>query len=251
MLIDGVDVRDYELHALREQIGFVLQETVLFRGTIRDNIAYGRPGRDGRGDRRGGASSPTRDEFIAKMPKGYDTVVGERGDTLSGGQRQRIGIARAVIRDNADPDPRRADRGARHRVGAARDGGPRAADEGPHGDHHRAPPVDIRDADKIIVLDRTASSPSRARTTSSSRRDGIYAELYHVQFGDGRRPPADLDRRPCPRIAHRTSRRHRQADRSTRSRRQEDAARQDVRVHRPGPARRGASPPRSAASTCA
>ena len=97
--IDGVDVRDFTLQGLRQQIGFVLQDTVLFRGTIRDNIAYGRAG-----------ASPNQiidaarlanaHEFIERMPHGYDTMVGERGSTLSGGQRQRIGIARAVIRDS-------------------------------------------------------------------------------------------------------------------------------------------------------
>ena len=100
VLIDGVDVRDYKLHPLRSQIGFVLQETVLFRGTIRDNIAYGRPG--ARPTKRSWPrrSSPTPTSSSAEMPHGYDTMVGERGDTLSGGQRQRIGIARAVIRNS-------------------------------------------------------------------------------------------------------------------------------------------------------
>ena len=100
VLIDGTDVRDYQLHPLRRQIGFVLQETVLFRGTIRDNIAYGRPGGATDDEIVAAAKLANADEFIAKMPHGYDTIVGERGDTLSGGQRQRIGIARAVIRDN-------------------------------------------------------------------------------------------------------------------------------------------------------
>jgi ABC-type multidrug transport system fused ATPase/permease subunit len=97
--IDGVDVREYKLHGLREQIGFVLQDTVLFRGTIRQNIAYGRPGATQAQIERA-ATLSNADEFIARMPHGYDTLVGERGLTLSGGQRQRIGIARAIIRDN-------------------------------------------------------------------------------------------------------------------------------------------------------
>ena len=112
---------------------------MLFRGTIRENIAYGRPGATDE-EIVAAAKLANADEFIAKMPHGYDSVVGERGDTLSGGQRQRIGIARAVIRNSSDPDPRRADRGARHRVRAPGDRRPRAADEGPHGDHDRAPP---------------------------------------------------------------------------------------------------------------
>jgi ABC-type multidrug transport system fused ATPase/permease subunit len=99
ILIDGVDVTTFKLTALRTQVGFVLQETVLFRGTIRENIAYGRPGATDE-EIVAAAKVANADEFISRMPHGYDTVVGERGDTLSGGQRQRIGIARAVIRNS-------------------------------------------------------------------------------------------------------------------------------------------------------
>lgn len=97
--IDGVDVRDFTLQALRQQIGFVLQDTVLFRGTIRDNIAYGRAGAT-RNQIIDAAKLANADEFIERMPHGYETMVGERGCTLSGGQRQRIGIARAVVRNS-------------------------------------------------------------------------------------------------------------------------------------------------------
>jgi ABC-type multidrug transport system fused ATPase/permease subunit len=97
--VDGVDVRDYKLQWLRSQIGYVLQETVLFRGTVRDNIAYGREGAT-HDEIVQAAKLANADEFIARMPHGYDTMIGERGDTLSGGQRQRIGIARALVRDN-------------------------------------------------------------------------------------------------------------------------------------------------------
>jgi ABC-type multidrug transport system fused ATPase/permease subunit len=96
--IDGIDIREYKLHPLRDQIGFVLQDTVLFRGTIRDNIAYGRPGATQK-EIEEAAKLANADEFISRMPHGYDTMVGERGLTLSGGQRQRIGIGRAVIRN--------------------------------------------------------------------------------------------------------------------------------------------------------
>ncbi|WP_300336316.1 ABC transporter ATP-binding protein [Accumulibacter sp.] len=96
--IDGVDVRDYDLQALRRQIGFVLQDTALFHGTIRENIAYGRPGATDE-EVVEAARLANADEFISRMAHGYDTMVGERGMTLSGGQRQRIGIARAVIRN--------------------------------------------------------------------------------------------------------------------------------------------------------
>ena len=97
--IDGTDLRDYKLRGLRNQIAYVLQETVLFRGTVADNIAYGK-GNATRDEIVAAAKLANADEFIAKMPHGYDTMVGDRGDTLSGGQRQRIGIARALIRNS-------------------------------------------------------------------------------------------------------------------------------------------------------
>jgi subfamily B ATP-binding cassette protein MsbA len=98
ILIDRTDVRGYTLRGLRRQIGIVLQETVLFRGTIRDNIAYGRQDATD-GEIATAARLANAEEFIARLPDGYTTIVGERGATLSGGQRQRIGIARAFIRD--------------------------------------------------------------------------------------------------------------------------------------------------------
>ena len=97
--IDGVDICDYKLHGLRCQIGFVLQETVLLRGTVRDNIAFGRPDATEE-EIVAAAKLANADEFIARMPEGYDSLIGERGGTLSGGQRQRIGIARALIRNS-------------------------------------------------------------------------------------------------------------------------------------------------------
>jgi len=96
--IDGTDIRRYRLKSVRDQISFVLQDTLLFRATIWENIAYGRPGASPKEIKRAAALA-NAEEFIAAMPDGYDTMVGERGVTLSGGQRQRIAIARAVIRD--------------------------------------------------------------------------------------------------------------------------------------------------------
>ena len=99
ILIDGVDIADYRVAALRAQIGFVLQDTVLFPGTIRENIAYGRPDASDE-EILAAARIANADEFIARMPHGYDSLVGEHGNTLSGGQRQRIAIARAVVRNS-------------------------------------------------------------------------------------------------------------------------------------------------------
>lgn len=96
--IDGRDIKTYTQKSLRERISFVLQETLLFHGPIWKNIAYGKPGAR-REEIIKAAQLANADEFIDKMPQGYDTLVGERGVTLSGGQRQRIAIARAVIRN--------------------------------------------------------------------------------------------------------------------------------------------------------
>jgi subfamily B ATP-binding cassette protein MsbA len=96
--IDGLDIRNYRLKSVREQMSFVLQDTVLFRAPIWQNIAYGRPDAS-RAEIIRAAELANAHEFITEMPEGYDTMVGERGVSLSGGQRQRIAIARAVIRN--------------------------------------------------------------------------------------------------------------------------------------------------------
>jgi ATP-binding cassette subfamily B protein len=97
--IDGQDIRSFKQKSLREQISFVLQDTVLFHSTVWHNIAYGKPDAT-RAEILKAAEMANAHEFIEKMPLGYDTVVGERGLTLSGGQRQRIAIARAIIRNS-------------------------------------------------------------------------------------------------------------------------------------------------------
>jgi ATP-binding cassette, subfamily B, bacterial len=96
--IDGTDIRGVTIRSLRDQISFVLQDTLLFQAPIWQNIAYGRPEANREAIVRA-ATLANAHEFITEMPEGYDTMVGERGVTLSGGQRQRIAIARAVIRD--------------------------------------------------------------------------------------------------------------------------------------------------------
>ena len=98
VLIDGQDIRQFTLDSLRSQISMVLQETVLLRGTVAENIAYGREGATPE-DVVAAAKQATAHDFVMAMPDGYDTVLGERAATLSGGQRQRLAIARAFIRD--------------------------------------------------------------------------------------------------------------------------------------------------------
>jgi len=97
--IDGTDIRRFKQKSLREQISFVLQETLLFRATVAQNIAYGKP-QASREEIVRAARLANAEEFIDRMPDGYDTMIGERGLTLSGGQRQRITIARAIIRNS-------------------------------------------------------------------------------------------------------------------------------------------------------
>jgi ATP-binding cassette subfamily B protein len=96
VLVDGHDVRDVQLQSLRQQIGMVMQETLLFAGTVRANIAFGRPDASD-AEVRAAARAARADEFIERLPAGYDEIIGERGVSLSGGQKQRLAIARALL----------------------------------------------------------------------------------------------------------------------------------------------------------
>jgi ATP-binding cassette subfamily B protein len=98
VLVDGVDVRDWNLAALRSQVSMIEQDIFLFSRSVSDNIAFGKPGAD-RDEVEMAARSAQADDFIQSFDKGYETVVGERGVTLSGGQRQRIALARAFLTD--------------------------------------------------------------------------------------------------------------------------------------------------------
>src|SRR5437016_43876 len=98
LLIDGIDVRDVTLASLREQVGIVTQETVLFNDTVRNNIAYGQPHVPMK-EVEAAARAALAHDFISALPAGYDTVIGERGVRLSGGERQRLAIARALLKN--------------------------------------------------------------------------------------------------------------------------------------------------------
>ena len=187
ILIDGVDLRDYTVQGLRGQIGFVLQDTALFRGTIRDNIAYGRPDAT-QEEIVQAAKLANADEFIAKMPHGYDTMVGERGTTLSGGQRQRIGIARALVRNSPilildeptaalDTESERLVIEALERLMKGRTVITIA---------HRL--STIRDAHMIVVLKegRVAEQGTHDELVALG---GVYAELYRIQVGPAVQTP--------------------------------------------------------------
>jgi ABC-type multidrug transport system fused ATPase/permease subunit len=98
ILLDGIDIREFTLHSLRENVGFVPQETFLFSASIYENIGYGNP-RAGPEEIAAAARAAQIHDFIETLPRGYQTVVGERGIGLSGGQRQRIAVARALLKD--------------------------------------------------------------------------------------------------------------------------------------------------------
>jgi len=180
--IDGRDVRDYKVNPLREQIGYVLQDTVLFRGTILENIAFGRPNAT-RDEIVEAARLANADEFIGRMPKGYDSMVGERGSTLSGGQRQRIGIARVMVRNSPillldeptaalDSESEKLVIEALERLMKGRTVIMIA---------HRLSTV--RDADKIIVIGGGMVAESGTHGELMAL-DGIYAGLHRTQFDE-------------------------------------------------------------------
>jgi ABC-type multidrug transport system fused ATPase/permease subunit len=180
VLIDGRDIRDFKLASLRDQIGYVLQDTVLFRGTILENIAFGRPGAT-REEIVEAARLANADEFISKMPNGYDTMVGERGSTLSGGQRQRIGIARVMVRNSPillldeptaalDSESERLVVQALERLMKGRTVIMIA---------HRL--STIRDANQIIVVSGGVVAESGSHEELMAK-NGIYAGLHRTQF---------------------------------------------------------------------
>jgi len=189
ILIDGADVATFKLESLRAQVGFVLQETVLFRGTIRENIAYGRPGATDE-EVVAAAKVANADEFIGRMPHGYDTVVGERGDTLSGGQRQRIGIARAVIRNSPimilDEPTAALDTESEHLVIDAL----RELMKGRTVIMIAHRLSTISQADKIIVL-KDGVVAEEGSHSELLARNGVYAELHRIQYETAASAPAD------------------------------------------------------------
>ena len=179
VLIDGADISDFNLEKLRNQFGFVLQETVLFYGTVGENIAYGRPGAT-REEIIGAAKLANAHGFISRMYHGYDTLVGERGLTLSAGQKQLIGIARAILRNAPilildeptaflDSESEKLVMEGLEKLMEGRTVITIA---------HRL--STIRDADKIIVLDNGFIVEEGTHDELISG-DGLYADLYKVQ----------------------------------------------------------------------
>jgi ATP-binding cassette subfamily B protein len=180
ILIDGVDVRSFKLRSLRQQIGIVLQETVLFAASIRQNIAFGNPDAT-EAEIVQAARDAQAHDFILETADGYDTRVGERGATLSGGQKQRIAIARALLTDPRililDDATSSVDSETEQRIQTALD----RLMEGrtTFVIAHRL--STIRRADQILVLEkgRIAARGTHAELLEAS---GLYLELYEIQL---------------------------------------------------------------------
>ncbi len=181
--IDGTDIRQYQQKSLRDQISFVLQDTQLFRATISENIAYGRPTASPKDIRRA-AELADAHEFIEAMPEGYGTMVGERGVSLSGGQRQRIAIARAVIRDTPililDEPTAGLDAASEQAVIGALDTLMKGRTSVVIA-HHLST---IRHADVIFVI-KDAALAEQGTHDALMAKNGVYAEMQRIQVPEG------------------------------------------------------------------
>jgi len=179
--IDGTDVRRYTVQSLRDQISLVLQDSLLFSGTIRENVAFGRP-EASEAEIRRAAQLANAEEFILQLPDGYDSVVAERGSTLSGGQKQRIAIARAILRDAPililDEPTTGLDAASEHVVLTALEVA--AAGRTTLTIAHRLRTV--RFADHIIVLER-GQIVEAGTHAELLHRQGRYAALCELQLG--------------------------------------------------------------------
>jgi subfamily B ATP-binding cassette protein MsbA len=183
VLLDGIDIRDLRLADLRGAIGIVPQEPALFSGTVRENIAYARPGATV-AEVEAAARAAHAHEFVERLQQGYDTLVGERGVKLSGGQRQRVAIARALLKNPAvlvldeatsslDNESERLIEDAMERLLVGRTTLIIA---------HRLSTV--RRADRLIVMDHGRIVEEGSHTALLAR-GGLYARLYQHQFREG------------------------------------------------------------------
>ena len=182
ILIDGHEVRDVTIESLRRQIGIVLQETTLFSGSIRENIAFGRPDASEE-DIVAAATAAAAHDFIMEFPQGYDTPVGERGSTLSGGQKQRIAIARALLLNPhiliLDDSTSSVDLNTEYQIQKALD----KLMEGRTSLVIAQRISTVLNADQILVLDKGHIVDSGVHE-ELMERSAIYAEIYHSQLAE-------------------------------------------------------------------
>ena len=189
VLIDGQDIRGFTLKSLRDQITFVPQEPLLFRATVAENIAYGRPGAT-REDVERAAELAGADEFIRALPEGYETLVSERGESLSGGQRQRISIARAMLRESPLLILDEPQAGLDAEAAGAVETHWRALTQGRTTFVIAHELRLVRNVDRIFVIEggRLAEAGVHEELLSSG---GLYARLYALQEHDPVQPYRD------------------------------------------------------------
>jgi ATP-binding cassette subfamily B protein len=190
VLVDGVDVKEVDLESLRTQIGIVLQESLLFSATIRENIAYGR--QDATDEEIETVAKAARaHRFITGFPDGYNTEVGERGVTLSGGQRQRIAIARALLMDPRililDDSTSSVDTETEYLIQQAL----KTLMEGRTTFVIAQRLQTLIDADQILVLDQ-GRVVQRGRHEELLAKGGLYKEIYDLQLRDQERLRREL-----------------------------------------------------------
>jgi ATP-binding cassette subfamily B protein len=181
ILIDGIDVRDYDVKFLRRQIGMVLQEPYLFHGTVAENIRYGNP-QASEEQVIAAARAANAHDFIVSFPDGYDTLVGERGQSLSGGERQRISIARAILHNprilildeatsSVDTETEREIQQALDRLVEGRTTIAIA---------HRLSTLTA--ADRLVVLESGKIVEQGSHSELVNKDDGVYAKLFKTQM---------------------------------------------------------------------
>ncbi len=186
VLIDGEDIRDFTLKSLRDSITFVPQDPMLFRATVAENIAYGKPGAS-QEEIEATAELAGADGFIRGLPEGYDSLLSERGESLSGGQRQRISIARAMLRDTPILILDEPQSGLDAEAAAAVEESWRALTEGRTTFVIAHELRLVRSVDQILVIEdgRAAEVGSHDELVSSG---GLYARLYSLQERDPVQP---------------------------------------------------------------